>query len=361
MKVMYWLMPIAMMGFTQTLNAATQSDFNRFSISAGWLHVMPQGKANPIRIQTSVNDGYKSEVGVISPDGFIGAIDPNAEIGGMNLKDTLKELIDSPFGNLIKDGDGNILGEITGEATINGLESWTQQGTGLEAEDVDTLGLMFNYYLNEHVSLNVMAGIPPKVDIKGKGQIIASMQGSATPGIDLGVGDLPLLADIPITDLSSYSKAATARAWTPAVGVQYQFGKLGIDKFRPYVGAGLMYAYFNDLKLNSGIEADLTTAGHMLQNIHDQLAGAALDGKPSSGDIRVKLDADDAIAPIFTMGFSYDFTPNWFSTASVSYAKLNNRTTIKVINQNDGRELINSSTKIDIDPLMTYVGIGYRF
>lgn len=33
-----------------------------------------------------------------------------------------------------------------------------------------------------------------------------------------------------------------------------------------------MYAYFNDLKMNSGIEADLIQAGHMIQNIHDNKA-----------------------------------------------------------------------------------------
>lgn len=40
-----------------------------------------------------------------------------------------------------------------------------------------------------------------------------------------------------------------------------------------------MYAHFSDIKLNSGIRSDLEAAGHMIQNIHDGQAGAALDGK----------------------------------------------------------------------------------
>ena len=61
-------------------------------------------------------------------------------------------------------------------------------------------------------------------------------------------GDIPLKQDIHITDLSQGGKAATARAWLPAVELHYQFGKTGVNKFRPYIGAGVMYAYFNDLK-----------------------------------------------------------------------------------------------------------------
>ncbi|WP_222423172.1 OmpW family outer membrane protein, partial [Siminovitchia fortis] len=73
----------------------------------------------------------------------------------------------------------------------------------------------------------------------------------------LVIGDrLDLLQNIPITNLGNKSKAATVRAWTPALEAQYQFGKPGVNKFRPYIGAGLMYAYFNDIKLNPQIESD---------------------------------------------------------------------------------------------------------
>ena len=45
----------------------------------------------------------------------------------------------------------------------------------------------------------------------------------------------------------------------------------------------------------------------------------------------------------------------------MSYAKLNNKTKIDVINQTTGEQLIHATTKIDIDPLITYLGVGYRF
>ena len=71
----------------------------------------------------------------------------------------------------------------------------------------------------------------------------------------------------------------SARAWTPAIQAQYYFGKSGINKFRPFVGAGLMYAYFNDIEINSGIENDLIRAGHMIQNIHDGKGWGFFGGK----------------------------------------------------------------------------------
>ncbi|MCU4579931.1 OmpW family protein [Acinetobacter gyllenbergii] len=346
-------------------------EFKRFSVSAGWLHVMPQGKANPFNINTSVKNQTVATVGTISTTSFLNSVDPNAtmtDLGGevWNLKDTLTEFLAQPeIQDQLTDGNGNVLAEVTGTARINGLENWQQKDAGLEVDDVDTLGLMFNYYLNDNVSLQLIGGIPPKVDIKGKGEIYAPLSGLAMSSADLVKYLFPdgivLGQAVPITNLGNKPNAATVRAWTPAIEAQYQFGQSGVDKFRPYIGAGLMYAHFNQINLNEGIRSDLISAGHMIQNVLDGKAGAALDRKESSGDMKVKVDADDAIAPIVSVGFTYDINDAWYGVGSVSYAKLNNKANIDVVNKTTGAKLIHASTKIDIDPLITYVGIGYRF
>lgn len=367
------LLAFAVIAGTQTVHA----EFKRFSVSAGWLHVMPQGKANPFNINTAVANGTRAKVGAISTTAFMKSIDPNATL---TTGENAKEILDMVFSHPV-DQDGNpqpsigqILGlvdendmvspDITGTATINGLGRWEAQGTGLEAEDVDTLGLMFNYYINDNVSLQLIGGIPPKVDIKGKGEINAPLSGFANPeGLAAGViGDqLDLLQDIPITNLGNKSKAASVRAWTPALEAQYQFGKSGINKLRPYIGAGIMYSRFTDIKLNHQIHGDLIAAGHMIQNVLDGQAGAALDGKISSANPYVKVKTTDAIAPIVSLGATYDFNSNWYAVGSISYAKLNNRANIDVIDKNTGKKLIHASTKVDIDPLITFLGVGYRF
>jgi outer membrane protein len=347
-------------------------DFKRFSVSAGWLHVMPQGKANSFNINTMANPSTSYDVGSISSTAFLNSIDPNATINGFEIKPTLESffVVDPDTGKSLAqsiglaDENNNVLGSVSGKTNIYGIDQWTQQGAGLEAEDVDTLGLTFNYYLNDNVSLQFIGGLPPKVDIKGRGEIIAPMTGLAFPqgGLEQIFTDgISLKQDIPITNLSSQSKAASVRAWTPAIEAQYQFGKLGINKFRPYIGAGVMYSHFSNIKLNGQINSDLIAAGHMIQNILDNKAGAALEGKISSADPSVKVKTTDSLSPIVTLGATYDINTNWYGVASVSYAKMNNQAKIDVVDRNSGNYLIRSSTKVDIDPLITYLGVGYRF
>lgn len=345
--------------------------FKRFSVSAGWLHAAPQGSANPINNTTAAKNG-RYKVGDVKVDSVNSSIAQTEEgdAAKKKLMDVVK--LGETFG-LIK--DGTLTGNMSGSVDINSLENWTSPDTGLEADSVDTLGLMFNYYFTDNWSVEVKAGIPPNVDIQGKGQISAPLSGIARPkgelppglinnianGLIDGIGDIPLDTQIPITNLTQGSTAATARAWLPAAEIHYQFGKSGVNKFRPYVGAGVIYGYFDKVKLNSGIEADLISAGHRIQNILDNQAGAALDNKISSADPRVKVEADDAFAPIVTLGATYDFNENWYAVGSVSYAKMNTDIKLTVTDNNTGQSLIRSSTKLDIDPIITYMGIGYRF
>lgn len=184
-------------------------------------------------------------------------------------------------------------------------------------------------------------------DIQGKGQINAPVRGTATPAghvdslldsianplID-GIGDIPLDTSIPMTNLAQHKNAVTVGAWLPADELHYQFGSSGIHKFRPYLDVGVMYAYFDDVELDSGIKADLVKVGHMVQIVIDQQVGATLEAKRSSADPTVK--ATDSFAPIATLGASYDFNEHWFAVGSVSYSKMNNSAFITVTNKNTG-------------------------
>ncbi|AMW79331.1 hypothetical protein AMD27_10760 [Acinetobacter sp. TGL-Y2] len=327
--------------------------FKRFSVSVGALHVMPQGKAQPIQINTAIKNGEVAQNGTIKVDTVLENLDPNLNQDA--LAATLK------FLGFFTGGD--LPSGISGSSKIQGLESWEAQNTGLEAEDVTTFGIMTNYFFTDNISLEIKAGIPPKVDIMGKGKISAPFAAIATPQI----GNLPLdfleiglKNDIAIADLDAHGKAAEARAWTPAFEFQYHFGKTGVNKFRPYVGVGLMYAYFNELEMNPALEKDLVTAGHMIANIKQGNAGAALEKKESSANPVVELEASDAFAPVATVGFTYDFNDRWFAVGSVSYAHLKGETTITVKDAQLG-ELVQAKSDIEINPILGYAGVGYRF
>ena len=327
--------------------------FKRFSVSMGALHVMPQGKAQPFQVNTAVKNGEVARNGEIQVDTVLNNLNP--EVNQTTLATVLRGLGFFTGGQL---GSG-----LSGSSQIQGLEEWSNPGTGLEADDVTTLGIISNYFFTDHVSLEMKAGIPPKVDLQGKGKIYAPFAAIATPQI----GNLPLeflnidlQNDIFITDLEANGPAASARAWTPAFELQYHFGKTGVNKFRPYVGLGVMYAYFNELEINPRTEQDLIAAGHMIANIKEGNAGASLEGRPSNANPTVDLEATDAFAPIATVGFTYDFNDRWFAVGSVSYAHLKNETTITVSDDRLG-ELITSKADIEVNPILAYAGVGIRF
>ncbi|CAG2159483.1 unnamed protein product [Oppiella nova] len=138
----------------------------------GWLHAMPQGNANPIKVNTAVAEGTQSKVGDISKKAVLDA--------------AVKESNPFLYGAIGLLGD-TIPGALTGTATVNGLSSWTSEGTGLTAKDVDTFGLMGNYYFTDNLSLEFKAGVPPKVEIEGKGQIYAPLTVCGFQVVFLGI------------------------------------------------------------------------------------------------------------------------------------------------------------------------------
>lgn len=391
MKKIVLIAPLSML-----INTSYAESFKRFSVSAGWLHVIPNGSANPFNISTLALQSGRFGVGAISPKTFMNSVDlakidgdatakaqalfnsepnepgekfvpPNSYSKTLDMllvtKVDGKTVADSS--GLLDDTSGKLIPAATGSVGIRGIENWTQQGTGLVAEKIDTLGLVIGYYLTDQVSLQMIGGIPPRVDIQGKGEIIAPMKGTAyltdhrvAPYIGR---EVLIKEDIPITKLGNKPTVSRARAWTPSFEVQYQFGKTGVNKFRPFVGAGFMYAHYNQIKVHHEVRKDLISAGHRIQNILDGKAGASLENIKSSGDPYVRVKAEDSIAPIATLGFTYDLNQSWYVTASVSYAKLNNLVKVDVVNSRDGNRLIRSTTRIDVDPILTYAGVGYRF
>ena len=334
----------------------TDGSFKRFSVSAGWLHAAPQGDPSPMKNTTAIKDGTEKNNGSVQAGTVLDILVKEQE-GYEDIASILEDLDSQRDEN---NPDATDLGKLglSGSSKINGLESFASApGSGLKSDTTDTVGMLFNYHIDDKWSVELKAGLPPKVDILGKGKVVAPLRGTAiTPA-----GEYEVKKDIPITDLEQGNGvASSARAWLPAAEVHYQFGTSGVDKFRPYVGAGLMYAYFNDIDLNSGIRSDLEKAGHQIQNILDDKAGAALENVKSSSNMKVDVEADSAFAPIITVGATYDFNDKWFGVGSLSYAKLGSTTTITVKNDK-GEELIRSSNDLDIDPFISYVGIGYRF
>lgn len=232
------------------------------------------------------------------------------------------------FATHAETSDGNVLAVSVGWAHI--MPQGKKQGVyntpniapapnaGFELEDSDTAEFKFDYLVNDNVSLGLILGVPPKFDIKGKGSLLG--------------GNL---------NLDQFSKVGDVKVYSPVVTGKYHFGTVD-SKFRPYVGAGFMYAHFTNFKLDSSVSSTLT-----------QLGGASVS--------RVKID--DAVAPVAFIGADYNINKNWFATASVSYVHLSTDAELDLNLPGQGLpgNKLTAKSKIEINPIVTYLGVGYRF
>lgn len=260
---------VALCGAMPLVHAST-SDGKTWAVSAGWLHIMPQSSAQ------------------------------------------------------------GVSGSTTDKTPILGAQQASSPNAGFEVQNADTAGLMLDYFVNDNVSLELVLGAPPKMDLSGKGEISLPVVGS-------------------VANLEQFNKIATTDAYTPTFTARYHFGSIN-NRIRPYVGAGVMYAHFSNVKADPAINTELQT--------HNPLVGGLL--KPELGKIKV----DDAFAPVATVGVDVNLTKNWFGTASVSYAHLSTDAKLNVIgnsNTGDRDTVLLGSSKIEINPVVTYLGLGYRF
>ena len=267
-------LPIALICAVPTAQAAT-SDGKTWGVSAGWLHVMPQSE---------------------------------------------------------KQG---VYGSTTEKAPLIPNTAASSPQAGFEVQDADTAGLILDYFVNDNVSLELVLGAPPEMELSGKGLITVPLGGM----------------ELTAANLNKFDKIATTDAYTPTFLAKYHFGAIN-NKLRPYVGAGVMYAHFSDVKADPNVNAELNN-----DNILKLL-------KPELGKIKV----DDAFAPVVIAGLDYNINSNWFATASVSYAHLSTKAELNVIGNttifdpNSPRDsILKGESKIEINPIVTYLGIGYRF
>ncbi|MBF7686889.1 OmpW/AlkL family protein [Acinetobacter rathckeae] len=187
--------------------------------------------------------------------------------------------------------------------------------SGFDLEKTDTAEFKVDYLVNDNVSLGLVVGVPPKFDIKGEGKLLAGA-----------------------LNLDNFSKVGTIKAYSPVLIGKYHFGSVS-NVFRPYAGAGVMYAHFSDFQLDGAVSNDVTKKGMAITNV------------------KVK----DAVAPVAFIGADYNLTKDLFLTASVSYVHLNTRASLDINNKATGATVVKGSTRIQVDPIVTYLGFGYRF
>lgn len=180
------------------------------------------------------------------------------------------------------------------------LGSATVPNTGASISDADTIGFSVGYFVTDHIATQFDIGVPPTFNITGSGQ------------------------------LGAFGQLGQAKQWSPALLLKYYFNAPQ-SKFRPYLGVGVSRIWFTDAKITNGV-----------------FEQAVFNGGPTT------VSADSSWAPVFNGGFSYAFTDHWFAGVSISYLPFS--TTAKI-----SSPFVQAQTKVKINPIVTYVNLGYRF
>ncbi|OAJ52917.1 hypothetical protein A6V36_35475 [Paraburkholderia ginsengiterrae] len=197
--------------------------------------------------------------------------------------------------------------------TVNALGTTvTAAGTGASVDNADSLGLTGTYFITDHIASTAVLGIPPKFRLTGTGS------------------------------LSSLGQIGSAYEWSPALLLKYFFND-ATSNLRPYVGAGASYVWFSGAKLEPA-----TANGAFL---YTPTFGNALTGPTSA-----KLSS--SFAPVINAGFTYNITKHWAVDASLAYMWLSTRATLTTQSK---LGTVTSSTKLKLDPIISFVSVAYKF
>lgn len=197
--------------------------------------------------------------------------------------------------------------------TVNALgQSAVVPGSGSTLANANTFALTTRYFVTDHVALETVFGIPPKLHLSGTGS------------------------------LAQVGEMGTARAWSPAAQLQYHFGEPSA-RVRPYLGAGLAYVWYRDIELSR------------------PLATGQILASPTTGSMLVgptTASLSKSFAPLVNAGLTYNLDAHWSIGASVSYMWLSTKTTLTT---QAPVGTVTTTTKVRINPLASFLSVGYRF
>lgn len=193
----------------------------------------------------------------------------------------------------------------TGGTRLTPPLNFSVPGSGSSVSGADTLGLSATYFITDHIAPEFVIGIPPKFDLYG--------------------------AD----SLDRLGKLGTVKLWSPTLLLKYYFGSAQ-SKLRPYLGVGVSRIWFSNGTITN-----------------PALSSVLLSGPVTVGSIK------NSWAPVYNAGLSYSFSKHWIAGLSVSYMPL--KTTVALDSSSPLLGVEHSSANLKLNPIITYLNLGYRF
>ncbi|WP_276324049.1 OmpW/AlkL family protein [Paraburkholderia flava] len=194
------------------------------------------------------------------------------------------------------------------------IQGNTLRNSGASVNNQDTAGIALTHLFTDHIAVEGVVGIPPRVDVSGTGVL-------ASPSIN---------------------PVANARQWSPALLMKYYFTDAD-SKFRPSLGVGVSYIWFNHVHVNPAFERSLSGL----------VTSGATTAAPSNATV------DSTWAPVFEAGLMYNFDKHWSVSASVSYLPFSTKAHITTTLPTGAQ--VHSEAKLAVNPIVTFLSMGYRF
>ncbi|MES2026627.1 MAG: OmpW family outer membrane protein [Pseudomonadota bacterium] len=187
-----------------------------------------------------------------------------------------------------------------------------QVGSSASISNADTLGLAFTHFFTDNFALTADLGIPPKFKLYGGGT------------------------------LAPLGQLGKAKQWSPAVIAKWYFGDK-TSQLRPFVGLGVTRVWYTGVELTPALQAQVTPAAF----------GGGAGGTASA-------NLSSSWAPVANIGLTYNFNEKWSLGFSVAYIPL--KTDAEIIGRNAAGTVISrSTTKLTINPTVTFLSLGYKF
>jgi outer membrane protein len=214
--------------------------------------------------------------------------------------------------------------------------SFTSPGTFQTVSNADTLGLTIAHFVTDNIAVTTVAGVPPKFKLSGTGVLQAPGPAGALGNVNLGApANNPLVTSV--------------REWSPALLFQYYLFDAK-STFRPFVGLGVSYNWFSSIQLNQNFK----------NSLNSQLGATLAAGSGHPTPSTVAAQSTPSWQPVFNAGLTYNFTDHWSLVGSLSFIPLKT-TTVITVKAADGAVLSQSKSELKVNPIISFVALGYKF